>query len=151
MYQLLYVVNLPRFKGMPVKIHTLAPMPPAEFATLMDPEVIGDVCPDVPMPKHLVFEAKVWFHVLAETMIPRLNVHDEYHILAFVQHALMKLVHGVPFEYCFIRILVSCGDDHTSLKPYAPWLMALCNFSRPEPFPSTMYPSIYTPPVRDVL
>src|SRR3954469_3344317 len=54
--ELLSVVNIPRFKGLPAKIHTLAPMPPAEFSTLMDPEVIGDVCPDVPMTKHLVFE-----------------------------------------------------------------------------------------------
>ena len=82
-----------------------------------------------------------------------LNVHDEYHIPTFLQHALMKLVHGVPFDFedCFIRILVSCADDHTSLMSYAPCLMALCNFSRPKPFPSTVYPLIYTPPVRDVL
>src|SRR4051812_29035920 len=105
------------------------------------------------MPKHLIFEAKVWFYVLAKTLIPMLNIHDDYEIPAFVQHALMKLVHDAPFDFedCFIRILVSCADDHTSLKPYAPWLMALCNFSRPEPFPSTVYPLIYTPPVRDVL
>ena len=79
------------------------------------------------MPKHLVFEAKVRFYVLAKTLIPMLNVHDEYHILAFVQHALMKLVNDVPFDFedCFIRILVLCVADHASLKPYAPWLMSL--------------------------
>ena len=43
--ELLSVVNLPQFEGLPTKIHTLAPMTPAEFDVLMDPEVIGDVCP----------------------------------------------------------------------------------------------------------
>ena len=82
-----------------------------------------------------------------------LDVHDEYPIPAFAQHAILKLVNGLPidFEDCFIRVLVSCANDHASLKPYAPWLMALCNYSRDVPFPTTKYPSIFTPTVREVL
>src|SRR3954470_18086138 len=36
-------------------------------------------------------------------------------------------------------------------KPYAPWLMSLCNYSREEPFPASCHPKIFTPLVRDVL
>ena len=110
--ELLSVVNLPCFEGMTVKIHTLSPMPPTKFATLMDLEVIGDVCPVVPMPKHLVFEAKVWFYVLAKTLIPMLNVHDEYPILAFVQHALMKLVLRNAVDNKKFHAYVAITQDH---------------------------------------
>jgi hypothetical protein len=68
--QFLEVVNLPRFEGLPVKIHDLPNLTPAEFSAVMNPDVVGDGYPPVPMPKHLVFEAKAWFYILAKTLIP---------------------------------------------------------------------------------
>jgi hypothetical protein len=105
------------------------------------------------MPKHLVFEAKAWFYILAKTLIPMQNVHDDFPIPDLAQHAIVKLVHGIPFDFedCFIRTLVSCANLPFALKPYAPWLMAICNFSRDEPFPASRHPKLFTPPVRPVL
>ena len=71
---------------MPVKIHTLPPMTPAEFSVIMDPDVIGDTYPEEPMPKLLVFEAKSWFYILLKTLTPMPDVHDDYPIPAFVHH-----------------------------------------------------------------
>ena len=138
---------------MPVKLHTLPAMTPAKFSVVMDADIVGDGYHPVPMPKHLVFEAKTWFYILSKSLISILDVHDDYPIPAFVQHAIVKLVNGIPFDFedCFIRTLVSCVDDPATLKPYAPLLMAVCNYSRDLPFPATIHPSIYTPPVRDVL
>ena len=65
--ELLSLVNLPRFEGFPVKVHTLPPLTPAEFSLVMDPKVVGNTYPEVPMPKHLVFEAKAWFYILSKT------------------------------------------------------------------------------------
>src|ERR1041385_3680052 len=91
-------------------------------------------------------------YILSKTLLPMLNVHDDYPIPDLAKHAIMKLVNGLPldFEDCFIRVLVSCAADPASLKPYAPWLMSLCNYSREVPFPSTKYPSIFTQPVREI-
>src|SRR4051812_27837906 len=51
--QLLEIVNLPQFEGLPQKLHTLPDLTPAEFSVVMDPDVVGDRYPPVPMPKHL--------------------------------------------------------------------------------------------------
>ena len=136
--QLLELIDLPRFEGKPDKIHSLPPMSAAEFSVVMDPEIVGDGCPEVPMPKHLIFQAKTWFYILSKSLIPILNVHDEYPIPSVVQHAIVKLVNGIPFDFedCFIRTLVDCAEDPDSHKPYAPWIMSLCNFTREKPFPS---------------
>ena len=56
--QVLALVDLPRLEGLPVKIHSLPPLPAKEFLVIMDPKVVGDTFPEVPMLKHLVFEAK---------------------------------------------------------------------------------------------
>src|SRR4051812_34646885 len=48
------------------------------------------------------------------------------------------------------RTLVSCVDNPHSYKPYAPWIMALCNYSREAPFPASCHLKIFTP-LRDVL
>lgn len=68
---------------------------------------------------------------------------------------ILKLFNGLPFDFedCFIRTMVSCADDHDhiAMKPYAPWLMAVCNYSRDVPFPITIYSSIFSPLVREVL
>ena len=151
--QFLEVVNLPRFAGLPVKIHDLPNLTPAEFSAVMNPDVVGDGYPPVPMPKHLVFEAKAWFYILAKTLIPMKDVHDDFPIPDLAQHAIVNLVHGIPFDFedCFIRTLVSCANLPFALKPYAPWLMAICNFSRDEPFPASRHPKLFTPPVRPVL
>ena len=119
----------------------------------MDPAVIGDTYPDEPMPKHLVFEAKSWFYILSKTLTAMLDVHDDYSIPAFVQHAIMKLVNAVPFDFedYFIRTLVWCADDPVSLKPYAPWLMVVCNYSRDLPLPAMIYPMIFSPRIGEVL
>ena len=97
--ELLALINLPHFEGLPVKIHALPSMTPAEFSVLMDPDVVGDTYPDEPKPKHLVFEAKSWFYILSKTLIPMLDVHDDYPIPAFMQHAIMMLVNGAPFDF----------------------------------------------------
>ena len=151
--QFLEIINLPRFEGLPVKIHDLPQPTPAEFSAVMNPDVIGDGYPPEPMPKHLVFEAKTWFYILAKTLIPLQNVHDDFPIPSIVQNAILKLVHGIPFDFedFFIRNLVSCADSPSALKPYAPWLMAVCNYSRAEPFLATRHPKLFSPPVRPVL
>src|SRR3954462_1732340 len=151
--QFLDIVNLPRFEGLRAKIHDLPNLTPAEFSTVMNPDIIGDGYPPVPMPKHLVFEAKAWFYILSKTLIPMKDVHDEFPIPNLAQHAIVKLVHGIPFDFedCFIRTLVSAADRPFALKPYAPWLMAICNFSRGKPFPEYRHPKLFTPPVRPVL
>ena len=125
--QLLEIVNVPRSEGLPHKLHTLPDLTPAEFSVVMDPAVVGDGYPPVPMPKHLVFEAKVWFYILSKTLIPMLDVHDDFPILSLAQHAIVKLVNGIPFDFedCFIRTLVSCAENPHAYKPYAPWIMAL--------------------------
>src|SRR3954467_5540625 len=151
--QFLDIVNLPRFVGLPAKIHNLPDSTPAEFSAVMNPDVIGDGYPPVPMPKHLVFEAKAWFYIISRTLIPMKDVHDDFPIPSLAQHAIVKLVHGIPFDFedFFIRTLVSSADNPHGLKPYAPWLMALCNYSCDEPFPVSCFPNLFTPPVRDVL
>src|SRR4051812_6739565 len=85
--------------------------------------------------------------------MPMLNVHDDFIIPNEVQHAIMKLVNGIPFDFedYFIRTMESCADDHIVLKLFAPWFMTICNYSRDVPFPVTIFPSIFTPPVREVL
>ena len=151
--QFLAIINLPRFEGLPHKLHYLPAPTPAEFSTLMNPDVVGDHYPAEPKPRHLVFEAKAWFYILSKTLMPMLDVHDDSPIPNDVQLALLKLVHGHPFDFedYFIRTLVSCADDHNSHKPYAPWLMAICNYSRDVPFPVSIFPKIFTPPIREVL
>src|SRR3954467_492666 len=89
--QILEIVNLPRFEGLPLKLHTLPPLTPAEFSTVMDPAVVRDGYPPVPMPKHLVFEEKAWFYILSKTLIPMLEVHDDFPIPMLAQHAIVKL------------------------------------------------------------
>src|SRR4051812_47660727 len=151
--QFLAIINLPRFEGLPHKLHDLPAPTPAEFSTIMNPDVVGDNYPTEPKPRHLVFEAKAWFYILSKTLMPMLDVHDNFPIPNDVQLALLKLVHGHPFDFedYFLRTLVSCADDHNSHKPYAPWLMAICNYSRDVPFPISIYPKIFTPPVCKVL
>src|SRR3954468_10318572 len=107
----------------------------------------------MPKPRHLIIEAKSWFYILSKTLMPMLDVHDDFIIPNEVQHAIMKLVNGLPFDFedYFIRTMVSYADDHIALKPFTPWLMAICNYSRDVPFPVTIFPSIFTPPVREVL
>src|ERR1041385_7930171 len=85
--------------------------------------------------------------------MPMLDVHDNFPIPNDVHLALMKLVQGHPFDFenYFIHTMVSCADDHNSHKPYAPWLMAICNYSQDVPFPVSIYPKIFTPTVRKVL
>src|SRR3954465_12054600 len=151
--QFLDIVNLPRFEGLPAKIHNLPDLTPAEFSAVMNPDVIGDGYPPVPMPKHLVFEAKAWYYILSKTLIPMSYVHDDFPIPSLAQHAIVKLVNGRTFDFedCFIRTLVSCADNPHAYKPYAPWIMALCNYSREESFPASCHPKIFSPPLRDVL
>ena len=78
--QLLEIFNLPRFEGLPHKLHTLPDLTPAEFSVVMDLDIVGDGYRPVPMPKHLVFEAKAWFYILSKTLIPMLDVHDDFPI-----------------------------------------------------------------------
>jgi hypothetical protein len=151
--QFLEIINLPRFEGLPAKIHSLPNLTPDEFSVVMKPEAISDGYPPAPMPKHLVFEAKAWFYILAKTLIPMKDVHDDYPIPSLVQHAIVKLFHGIPFDFedCFLRILIPRADTPFARKPYAPWLMAVCNFSRDEPFPDSRHLKLFLPPVRPVL
>ena len=81
------------------------------------------------------------------------QVHDDFPIPSLAQHAIVKLFNRIPFDFedFFIRTLVSSADNPHRLKPYAPWLMALCNYSREEPFPVSCFPTLFTPPVRDLL
>src|SRR3954471_11556553 len=43
--QFLEIVNLPRFEGLPHKLHTLPDLTPAEFSIVIEPEIIGDGYP----------------------------------------------------------------------------------------------------------
>src|SRR4051812_26055146 len=102
---------------------------------------------------YLVFEAKAWFYILSKTLIPMLDVHDDFPIPNIAQHAIVKLVNDIPFDFedCFIRTLVSSADNPHAFKPFAPCLMALCNYSLEEPFPAYCHPKLFLPPVRYVL
>ena len=150
--QLLEIANLPRFEGLPHKLHTLPDLTLAEFSVVMEPEIVAEGYPPVSMPKHLVFEAKVWFYILSKTLTPMHKVHDDFPIPSLAQHAIVKLINRIPFDFedYFIRPLVSCADNPHAYKPYSPWIMALCNYSREEPFPASCHPKIFKPPVRDV-
>src|ERR1041385_520432 len=92
--QFLAIINLPRFEGLPHKIHDLPAPTPTEFSTLLNADVAGDHYLDEPKPRHLVFEAKAWFYILLKTLMPMLDVHDDFPIPHDVQLALLKLVHG---------------------------------------------------------
>ena len=113
--EFLAVLNWPRFEGLPHKLHDMPAPTPAEFSTPMNPDVVRDHYPTEPMPKRL-------FCILLKTLMPMLDVHDNFPIPNDVQLALMKLVHGHPFDFedYFIRTMVSCADDHNSHKLYAP-------------------------------
>src|SRR3954464_5609411 len=81
------------------------------------------------------------------TTLDKSNIHHH------VRHALIKLTHGhvFDFEYCFLRYMVQAAELVHQLKPYAPWLMSICNYGRNEDFIAKHHPKLFCPPVRDTM
>src|SRR4051812_27872468 len=55
------IINIPRHTGELAKVHLLPDPTYAEFASLLDPKVIGDHMPENIRPKYLVFISNTWF------------------------------------------------------------------------------------------
>jgi hypothetical protein len=104
-------------------------------------------------PKHLVFNSKTWFYILSNSLMPLSTANEESNILYPTRHALMKLSHGHVFDFedCFLRYMVQAAELVHQLKPYAPWLQAICNHGRSEEFTAKHHPKLFCPPVRDTM
>ena len=126
------VINIPRHTGAADKVHTLEELTNAEFASLCDPNVTGDAMPENIRPKHLIFISKAWFYILSQSLMPLSTASDESNIQHHVRHAILKLTHGYVFDFedCFLRYMVQDAELVHQLKPYAPWLMPICNYGR---------------------
>jgi len=147
------VINIPRHNGAPDKVHLLEELTNAEFASLCDPNVTGDAMPENIRPKHLIFISKAWFYILSQSLMPLSTASDESNIHHHVRHAILKLTHGYVFDFedCFLRYMVQAAELVHQLKPYAPWLMPICNYGRNEDFVARHHPKLFTPPVRDTM
>src|SRR3954470_22163678 len=147
------IVNIPRHTGDLANVHVLPDPKDAEFASLLDPEVTGDAMPDNIRPKHLIFISKAWFYILSQSLMPLSTASDESNIHYHVRHALMKLTHGHVFDFedCFLRYMVQAAELVHQLKPYAPWLQAICNDGRSEDFVAKHHPKLFCPPMRDTM
>ena len=104
-------------------------------------------------PKHLIFISKAWFYILSQSLIPLSTASDESNIHHHVRHALVKLTHGHVFDFedCFLRYMVQAAELVHQLKPYAPWLMSICNYGRNEEFIAKHHPKLLCPPVHDTM
>jgi hypothetical protein len=147
------IVNIPRHTGNAAQVHTLPELTNAEFASLCDPNVTGDHMPENIRPKHLIFISKAWFYILSQSLMPLSTASEESNIQHPVRHAILKLTHGYVFDFedCFLRTMVQAAELVHQLKPYAPWLMPICNYGRPEDFVARHHPKLFTPPVRDTM
>ena len=85
--------------------------------------------------------------------MPLSTASDESNIQHHVRHAILKLTHGYVFDFedCFLRYMVQAAELVHQLKPYAPWLMPICNYGRNEDFVARHHPKLFTPPVRDTM
>src|SRR3954467_6351998 len=104
-------------------------------------------------PKHLVFISKTWFYILSNSMLPFDTPSEESNIHHHTRHAILKLSHGQVFDFedCFLRYMVQTAELVYMLKPYAPWLQAICKYGRAEDFVACHHPKLFSPPVRDTL
>src|SRR4051812_6512925 len=116
------IVNIPRHTGELEQIHMEPDLTEAQFATLLDTEITADFIPENIRPKHLIFISKTWFYILSKYLIPLSTALEESNIYPEVRHAIMKLRHGLvfDFEHCFLRNLVHAAELPFTLKPYAP-------------------------------
>src|ERR1041384_7609998 len=130
------IVNIPRHTGDLAKVHVLPDPKDAEFASLLDPEVTGDHMPENIRSKHLIFTSKAWFCILSNSLMPLSTASVESNIHYHVRHALLKLTHGHVFDFedCFLHSMVQAAELVHQLKPYAPWLQAICNYGRNKDF-----------------
>src|SRR3954462_11794663 len=94
--------------------------------------------------KQLVFISKTWFYILSNSMLPFSTASEESNIHHHVRHALLKLSHGQVFDFedCFLRNMVQAAELIFTLKPYAPWLQAICNYGRDEEFVALHHPKL---------
>ena len=141
------IVNIPRHTGELAKVHLLPDPTNVKFASLFDPEVTGDAMPKNIRPKHLIFISKAWFYILSQSLMPLSTASDESNIHYHVRHALMKLTHGHVFDFedCFLRYMVQAAELVHQLKPYAPWLQAICNYGRNKEFIAKHQPKLFCP------
>src|SRR3954466_16214634 len=147
------IINIPRHTGDQAKVHLLPDPTDAEFASLLDPEVTRDHMPENIRPKHLVFILKTWFYIFSQSLMPLSTISDESNIHYHVRHALLKLTHGHVFDFedCFLRYMVQAAELVHQLKPYAPWLQAICNYGRSEDFVAWHHLKLFCPHVRDTM
>src|SRR4051812_31839022 len=147
------IVNIPRHSGVQEKIHAEFDLTNAEFATLLDVDVPVTHIPENIRPKHLNFLSRTWFYILSNSLIPLSTASDESNLYPETRHAIMKLTHGLTFDFedCFIRNLVCAAELVFTLKPYAPWLQVVCDYGRNEYFVARHHPKLFLPPVRDTL
>ena len=147
------IVNIPRHTGEQEKVHLLPEMSNEEFAQLLDPKVIADYMPENIQLKHLVFISKTWFYILTNSMLPFNTASEESNIHHHTRHAILKLSHGqvFGFEHCILRYMVQAAELVYTLKPYAPWLQAICNYGRAEEFVARHHPKLFSPPVNDTM
>src|ERR1043165_6681021 len=85
--------------------------------------------------------------------MPLSTTSDKSNIHYHVRHALLKLTHGhvSDCEDCFLRYMVQAAELVHQLKPYAPWLQAICNYGNNEDFVPKHHPKLFCPPVRDTM
>src|SRR4051794_8577165 len=93
------IVNIPRHTGEIEKIHMEPDLIEAQFATLLDTENTVDYIPENIRPKHLIFISKTWFYILSNSLIPLSTASEESNIYPEVRHAIMKLTHGMVFDF----------------------------------------------------
>src|SRR4051812_12955092 len=130
------IFNIPRHTGAQAKIHLLPEMTNEEFAQLIDPDVTDDYMPENIKAKHLVFILKTWFYILLNYILPFSSASEESNIHHHTRHDILKLSHGQVFDFedCFLRYMIDAAELVYMLKPYAPWLQAICNSGRAEDF-----------------
>src|SRR3954466_8842877 len=111
------IVNILRHTGELEKIHMVPDVTEAEFATLLDTEITFDFIPENISPKHLIFISKTLFYILSNSLLPLSTASEESNIYPEVRHAIMKLTHGLVFDFedCFICNVVHSAGLHFTL------------------------------------
>ena len=111
--------------------------------------MVGDECIDVDS-KKLVYDNKVLFHILCNTLTPMKKPNS---IKGIVGNALLAMSQGIKFDIpgLFIQNIACVAGNPQSLKPYAPSIMFAIDQLTNEKFFRAHIPKKFMPPVRDTL